>query len=159
MQTTEIQSIIKELLDTLTLEYESVEVKEDSMHEVFLIQTKDSQKLIGNRGENLRAFNYIAKRIAERKLGIERPTFLIDVNGYQEMRNDEIRKTAEILIGRVRSFKTEQEMNDLNSYERMLVHSMVSDDPEIETESFGTGKTKRLVIRYKEPSPDITDTL
>jgi len=154
MNTEQIKVIIIECLEKLTLEFESVALEEDDIHPVFVIQTTDSKKLIGNRGENLRAFNYIVKRIVERRLTIERPSFLIDVNGYQQQRNNEIRKTAGILIERVRTFKTSTEMEPMNAYERMIVHSLVADDPEIETESFGEGRVKRLVIRYKEVPVD-----
>ena len=150
MDTRAVQTIIQELLEKLTLEVESVTVSEDAIHPVFSIKTEDAKKLIGNRGENLRAFNYIIKRIVEKKLDIEHPWFLVDVNGYQQDRNDEVRKKAKILIERVRNFKTTAQMDDLNAYERMLVHSMVAEDPEIETESLGEGRIKPLVIKYKE---------
>ena len=156
MDTQAIKTLIQECLDKLTLEYESVSVEADDLHTLFVIQTPDSKKLIGNRGENLRAFNYIVKRIVEKKFEIERPNFLIDVNVYQQQRNDEIRKKATMLIERVRSFKSSSEMDDMNAYERMIVHSMVADDPEIETESIGEGRVKKLIIRYTENTSDGT---
>ena len=154
MNNEQIQQIIIECLEKLTLDFESVSLEEDAIHPIFVVQTEDSKKLIGNRGENLRSFNYIVKRIVEKRLSLERPSFLIDVNGYQQHRNDEIRKTAGILIERVRTFKTSTEMEPMNAYERMIVHSLVADDPEIETESYGEGRVKRLVIRYKEAPAD-----
>lgn len=149
-----MQSIIKECLEKLTLEVEEVNYIADATHPIFSVKTPDAKKLIGVHGDNLRAFNFIVKRIVERRLNLENPSFLIDVNHYQQDRNEEIRKKAKMLIERVRTFKSSIEMDPLNAYERMLVHSMVADDPEITTESEGTGPVKRITIRYQAPAAD-----
>ena len=150
MDSQAIKNIITEFLDKLTLEYSDVTIEDDEIHPVFVVHSSDSSKMIGMKGENLRAVNYIVKRIVEKKLGYDHPSFLVDVNGYQQKRNEEIRTKAKMLIERVRNFKTSVEMEPMNAYERMLVHSLVTDDPEIETESIGEGKVKTLVIKYKE---------
>ena len=154
MDTQKILTIIQECLEKLTIDDATVEVSEGGLHPVFNIKTEDSKKLIGNHGDNLRALNYIVKRIVEKRLALERPNFLLDVNGYQESHNDEIRKKAQMLIERARTFKTSAEMEPMNAYERMIVHSMAAETTDIETESLGEGRTKRLVIRYKEPQQD-----
>lgn len=155
MDTNQLQALITECLEKLTLEVGEISYIADATHPIFSINTPDAKKLIGIHGDNLRAFNFIVKRIAERRLGLENPNFLIDVNHYQQDRNEEIRRKAKMLIERVRTFKSSVEMDPLNAYERMLVHSMVADDPEIETASDGVGPLKRITIRFVEqPASD-----
>ena len=150
METQKIQDIIRTLLGTLTVEVEDISYIADALHPIFSVKTPDAKKLIGTKGENLRALNYLVKRLAEKQLGMERPTFLVDVNHYQQQRNEEVRRKAKILIERARAFKTSAEFGPLNAYERMVVHSMVADDPQITTESIGEGRVKTIVIRYVE---------
>ena len=51
---------------------------------------------------------------------------------------------------RARFFKKDIEMSPMTAYERMIVHSSFSDFPDIETESFGGGRDRFVVIKYKE---------
>lgn len=156
IDTTKVRDIIQEFLEKLTLDVEDVNYVADALHPIFSIKTQDAKKLIGVHGDNLRSLNFIVKRIVERRLGVEHPSFLIDVNHYQQDRNEEIRRKAKVLIERVRSFKTTAELEPLNAYERMLVHTMVADDPEIETESIGEGRVKTVRISYTEVASDET---
>ena len=36
----------------------------------------------------------------------------------------------------------------MSSYERMIVHSTFSDDPEVTTESEGEGKFRRVILKH-----------
>ena len=44
-------------------------------------------------------------------------------------------------------------MHPMNAYERLIVHSAFTDDPDIETESHGEGKFRRVVLKYKTGAP------
>jgi predicted RNA-binding protein Jag len=150
MDTERTRQLIEQFLEKLSIEVESVHYIADATHPIFSVRTKDAKKLIGSQGESLRALNFLLKRIVEKRENIPHPSFLVDVNNYQQERNEELRNKAKIMIERVRSFRTSVELDPMNAYERMLVHSMVADDPEIETESAGTGPLKRITIRYKQ---------
>ncbi len=150
MDTQAVQQLIEDILTKLSIEDAEVHYIADATHPIFSVTTKDAKKLIGTQGETLRALNYVVKRLVEKRQQLDHVSFLIDVNRYQQERNEELRRKAKMLIERVRSFKTSVEMEPLNAYERMLVHSMVADDPEIETESHGTGPVKKITIRHAE---------
>lgn len=150
MNTASVQKLIEEFLKKLSIEDAEVHYIADATHPIFSVTTGEAKKLIGTQGETLRALNYLIKRIVEKREHIEHVSFLVDINNYQQERNDELRKKAKMLIERVRSFKTSVELEPMNAYERMLVHSMVADDPEIETESDGTGPLKKITIRYRQ---------
>ena len=143
----EITNEIKNFLDRLNIVSDSIDIKEHKLHPIFSIQTKDSALLIGNRGETLHALNYIIKKIVEQKISKDE-RFLIDINGYQERRLRELERQAELLADRARAFKREVELDPMSAYERMVVHSLFTNDPLIDTSSVGEGRFRRIVLQY-----------
>ena len=150
MDDTTIKDLIQELTTRLSVVVEDVENTTVGTHHVFNIKTQDSKRLIGPQGDHLRAFNYILRRIAERKHNETNHHFMVDVNGYQLHRIHDLEQKAKLLADRVRTFHSSAEMTPMTAYERMIIHSIFSDDPEISTESDGTGKMRHVVLRYKE---------
>jgi len=145
-----IEKIIEDILNKLTISFDDIETIDRGESFVFMIRTQDARSIIGSMGANLSAFNHVVKRVVDQKNNTdERVRFIIDVNNYQEHKNEEIKNKAKILASRVKSFKTSLEMDSMSSYERMLVHSALSDDCDIETESTGIGKDRRVVIKFK----------
>ena len=116
---------------------------------MYRIKSKDAAVLIGNDGEHLKALNYLLKRMAEKLSETHDTRFVIDVNGYQRKKVKVIQQQADLLAERARTFRANVEMQPLNAYERMLVHSLFSDVSDIETESTGFGKQRRIVFKYK----------
>jgi len=146
-----IKKLIEDTLNNLTVQFDMVEFVEDDVHPIFMIKTDDSGVLIGNNGENLRALNHVIKKIAYTKTKTDDDTrnqFIVDVNGYNRRRMKEIKDQAAILAERARLFKSSVEMSPMNAYERMIVHSLLSDDNEIQTQSEGEGRFRRVVLKY-----------
>jgi len=137
------------LLRKLSVEFDEIAYKDDGLSPMCSIATKDAGVLIGNNGEHLRALNYILKKIVEKETEGEPVQFLLDVNGYQRKKIQAIKQQAELLAERARVFKTNVEMSPMNAYERMIVHNIFTDDPDIETESTGEGKHRRVVFKCK----------
>lgn len=147
----EVLKIVELFLKKLTIDVEEVEIIDTEVHSIFSVKTADSRILIGNRGENLRSLNHIIKKIVEKELGEEATEFLVDINEYQSRKIKEIREKARMLGERARMFKYNVEMMPMNAYERMIVHSTFTDDPDIETESQGEGRFRRVIIKIKNP--------
>ena len=126
-----------------------VEVDERTGSARYLVSSPDSAILIGEHGARLLALNHVMKRIAEKK-NAEIGAFMIDVNDYQKKRIDEIRAKAHMLAERARYFKSSVEMDPMSSYERMIVHAEFSEEKDIVTESTGSGRDRRVIIRYSE---------
>ena len=99
--------------------------------------------------DNTRLSNSIARRIFETKHGVEAASFLIDVNGYHENQMEAVRANARLLAQRARLFKHDVEMGPMSSYERLVVHELFAEDPEIKTESQGEGKFRHIVLKHK----------
>ena len=145
------KKIIEDTLKFMGVSFQTVEKVEsaDSKHDRFMIRTEESALLIGSKGENLGALNYIIKRIVSKTLPPESEAkFLVDVNEYHERALDSVKAKAKIMSERARSFKSDVELEPMSSYERMLIHSFLDGAPDIKTESRGEGATRRVVIKY-----------
>ncbi len=149
VSTAELQALVREFLDKLGVTVETLEPVTLSAHPMFSIQTSMSRALIGPQGEHLRALNHILRRLAERRFGESDTRFLVDVNGYHLGRIRELEQKAKLLAERVRTFRSSAEMVPMNAYERMVIHALFTDDPEVTTESEGTGKARHIVLRYR----------
>lgn len=150
MDETEIKAYIQEFVEKMGITVESVEIVPVAAHQIFNIRTPDSKQLIGAQGEHLRALNYIFRRSMEKRTGTKDNRAMIDVNGYQHKHISELEQKATLLAERVRTFKSSADMTPMSAYERMIIHSMFSEDKNITTESEGFGATRHVVLRYKE---------
>ncbi len=143
----DLSSFVLKLLELLNIEG-TVELKAGH-RTVVSINSAESDRLIGLNGEHLRALNMIARRLVEAKHGENSGSFLIDVNGYHETAMEKVRQGARMLAQRARLFKHDVELEPMSSYERLVVHELFSEDPEIKTESAGEGKFRHIVLKYK----------
>jgi spoIIIJ-associated protein len=116
---------------------------------VVSVQSPDSKLLIGPHGEHLRSLNTLARRLVEAKHGEEAASFIVDVNGYHEEKLEAVRQNARMLAQRARLFKRDVEMSPMSPYERLVVHELFAEDPEIKTESSGEGRFRHIVLKYK----------
>jgi spoIIIJ-associated protein len=148
MDTSLLKTFVTDLLGLLQVEGDVVEVS-TGHRTVVKVNSPDSQRLIGPQGEHLRALNSIARRLVETKHGEEAASFLIDVNDYHEAQLERVRGEARMLAQRARLFKHDVEMSPMSPYERLVVHELFAEDPEIETQSAGEGKFRHIVLKYK----------
>jgi len=153
-----IQTTISELLSKLCLNFKEIQIIDNSDFEngvKFIIQTDDSGLLIGNEGATINAFNHLLKKIIWRKNDTatqDKINFFVDVNDYQSQNIEKIKQQALEIAKKVDLFKRDIEMDAQNSYERMIVHSVLADFPNVSTESTGEGELRRVVVRAKTPN-------
>jgi spoIIIJ-associated protein len=143
----DLKAFVHELLDKLGIAPESLTVS-DGHRTVVRITTPDGA-LIGPHGEHLSALNTVARRLAEARGGTEASNFLIDINDYHEEQLEGVRAKARMLAQRARLFKHDVELPPQSAYERLVVHELFAEDPEIATQSAGEGKFRHVVLKYK----------
>jgi len=153
MDTNYIKNLIEEILKYVSSDAYLKEVTEINNGEIvkFSVVTEEPYLLLGEDGKNLLALNHIVKKIAEVKFGKNKEAnlnFIVDINDYQERRIQDIKNKAHIMAERARFFKSSVELSPMNPYERMIVHTLFSGALDIETESTGFGRERRVVIKY-----------
>lgn len=137
---------VKEFLNRMNIDAKVEEgVIGDSI--AFLIRTDDAGLLIGEDGANLTALNYLLRKVIEKRTGSTEGHFMIDVNDYQRRKFDELRDRARMGAQRVRYFKKDVVLDPMSPFERRVVHLALQEYPDIQTESVGEGRDRRVVIR------------
>lgn len=137
------------MLEKMSLSGE-VEISEFDENLNFLIKTREAGLLIGENGQNLIALAHLLKKMADvefKKNNLEKIQFFIDVNGYQLKRIEELKNLARTHAQRVRYFKKEIMMDPMNAYERRIIHSVLTEYPDIITESTGEDPERCVVIK------------
>jgi len=144
------REFIKTFVQKLGITVDEVETIDVAAHTMYNVRTPDSKQLIGPQGDHLRSLNYLIRRIMERDDAVADAKFLVDVNGYQHVRIRDLEQKARLLADRVRTFRSSAEMTPMNAYERMIIHALFTDDPEVMTESDGYGKTRHVVLKHRD---------
>ncbi|OJI09229.1 hypothetical protein COT69_01080 [candidate division WWE3 bacterium CG09_land_8_20_14_0_10_39_24] len=139
-----IEKLTKGLLKKMELEG-AVSVS-DSEDQFFVeITGKDLGILIGYHGETLNAFQLILNMSVYRKLG-KWIRILVDVGDYRKERGVALRKIADSAAQKARFLQKNVELNPMTPYERMLIHTAVSEMEGVKSESVGDSRNRRVVI-------------
>jgi len=73
----------------------------------------------------------------------------IEVDDYKKNRTEYLQKLAQDARERAISENEEQVITSLKSWERRIVHLILQDDDEVESESAGSGRERVLIIKPK----------
>lgn len=154
-----MKKIIESLVDMTTFNVDEMSTSYDEgKNQLWCsVKTNEAKYFIGRNGETIMALNHIARRIIDKKSSVgasapldrkEMTSITIDVNNFQKKRIDNVNAMAHMMAERARYFKSNVECEPMSSYERRIVHEFLSDLPDIETESTGEGKDRRVVIKF-----------
>ncbi|MEG1560209.1 MAG: RNA-binding cell elongation regulator Jag/EloR [Clostridia bacterium] len=114
------------------------------------IDSKDSDCIIGHRGETLNALQYLTSLNTNRARSegsYIRVT--IDAQGYREKREETLMKIARIKASDVKRSGKEFRFEPMNPYERRVIHSALQNNAYVTTHSEGMDPNRRVVIAPK----------
>ncbi len=171
MNKTEIQNLIKELIEKTTIPVNKISTDEDKPASFrsngdktawFSVEVSQPHFFWERGGEGLFAINHLIRRIIETKAskGKEKVDeskdtpnkeglgILIDINGFQKKRVENIHAIAHMMAERARYFKSNIEIDPMPAFERRIVHEFLSNATDLKTESQGEGLSRRVVIKY-----------
>ena len=149
MKREQIIEEIKTLFEKMSVPVSDIETETQGEMSVYNIVTPESRMVIGRGGEHLRALNYIVSLMLSRKHDAHvRLNF--DVNNYRKNELDKMRVEVRSVADKVLRSKIDQELQPMSSYERLVVHNLLTDEVQIETHSVGEGKDRRIIIKYSE---------
>lgn len=147
-----IKNFIKEKLVNILREmgYQAeveIQVKQDIP--TYRIYSNNDSLLIGKNGKNLEAFQIVLRQIVNTETGINY-RFFLDVSDYKEKNEHHLEVLARRLAREVATTKIEVKMDSMNSYERRIVHNVLTNNKKVYTESVGEEPNRCVVIKPRE---------
>lgn len=145
------EKIIIDILALLLIPVEAVTYSHnDKRGHVFSIKSADFACLAKEQENLTRDFTQLLKRIFNQGAfgGEEVFKCTIDINDEQSKVDELIKEKALKAAGEARGLKTDVLMEPMSSYERMIVHSTLTDCLDVSTESVGEGRERRIKVKY-----------
>ena len=116
---------------------------------IFNLIAPDISILIGKNGRTIEALQNITNQMISTNLNTYY-RFIIDVNDYKSNRKKRLEKTAKYTAKEVSKTKIEDQLEPMNSYERRIIHNILTNSKDVITESEGEEPNRHVVIKPKE---------
>ncbi|MBR1413686.1 MAG: hypothetical protein IJ574_03350 [Bacilli bacterium] len=144
----ETKTFLKELLTNMGIEtnFETKIREKDLYIKMF---SDNNSILIGKEAKNLKALEHITKAYLKNKYDIY-INVRLDVENYQEKKEKYLIRLAKNIAREVLHTKAEAHLENMNSYQRRIVHNALTDFNHIETISEGEEPNRHVVIKYKK---------
>ena len=146
----EARGVLEKLLELMGVAavIKDIPIPSDEMPVTLSIEGEDSGILIGHRGQNLAALQYVVKLIAAHRLKRWLP-ITIDVGDYKRHRYEVLRGLALRLAEQVKRSRHLITLEPMPSDERRIIHLALADHPAVTTESVDEAGKRKVVISYK----------
>lgn len=150
-----VSEILENILGLLALEG-SFEVVEGTDEVVVTVEPNDPGRLIGFRGETLDALQLLVNQIVSRQSPDEFKRVVVDVAGWRKNKEADLERRAKTWAEEVLESKQSMELEPMPSWQRRIIHMIVSEIEGVESESVGEGKERHLEIRPVTESKKIS---
>ncbi len=141
----EIKAYLKEIIEGLGLQVNFETSKENDTYYITMYSNNNSA-LIGKNGKTLSALETLVKN----KVNIEwnfYPKVVLDVEKYKEKRIANLERMAVKIAKEVRETKVDAALENMNSYERRIIHNKLANYKGVSTESVGTEPERHIIIK------------
>ena len=105
--------------------------------------------LIGKNGRTMQSLQTILRFILKNHIASDL-SVMLDVENYKEKRNRNIEYLAKKVARDVAKTKVETKLDNMNSYERRIVHNILSDNKYVYTVSEGEEPNRHVIIKPRE---------
>lgn len=143
-----VSEILENILGLMALEG-SFEVVEGPEEVMVTIDASDPGRLIGFRGETLDSLQLLVNLILSKQLNEEEAfkRVVIDVGGWRKNKEADLERRARNWADEAKESGEEIELEPMPSWQRRIVHMIVSEVEGVTSESVGEGKERHLVIK------------
>lgn len=148
----EIYDLINEFISTLSKSFNmkikcSIEYINDCYN--VSINAEDNSKLIGKDGKMINSIQLLLHQIINNLTDFNL-RINVDVANYKVNKEKRLEREIKKIAKEVIISKIEAKLDPMNSYDRRLVHTIIAEFEDLETESFGENPNRYVVIRHKE---------
>ena len=140
-----VKSYLEELLTNmgLTVNFET-KLREDTMY--IKVYSNNNPILIGKGGNTLKALENIVKQKVNTEFGI-RALISLDVENYREKQQHRLERLAKTLAKEVVNTNVEVHLEDMNAFDRRIIHNALTNFKGVKTESTGEEPHRHVVIK------------
>jgi len=142
------KEVISEITKLMGIDV-NLEVRRREENITIKIFSDHNAVLIGKNGYTIQALQTIVRQIIYNTVNTK-VSIILDVENYKEKKLKNIEYLAKKTAREVAKTKVEAKLDSMNSYERRIVHSILSDDKYVYTESTGEEPNRFVVIKPKE---------
>lgn len=141
----EIKNYLKEIIENMGLEV-SFELSTKDERTTIKMYSNNNPILIGKNGQTLKALETLAKQKIQNETGIHYKITL-DVSNYKDKIKRNLERLAITTAKEVVKTKIPVALDNMTSYERMIIHNKLTDFKGVKTESEGEEPERHIVIK------------
>ena len=122
-----------------------VTAMETSDTAILSIAGDDSGLLIGRRGQNLDALQYLLNK-AVNKTDTERKMIVVDSEEYRKRREESLLGMAQRIRDKVKKTQKPLSLSHMNAHDRRIIHLALQEDEALITKSRGEGEYRKVIV-------------
>lgn len=138
------RDLLEGLLARMTFECRVTATETDDTV-ILSIAGNDSGLLIGRRGQNLDAIQYLLNKAVNRS-DAERKMILVDSEEYRKRREESLLEMAERIREKVKKTQKPLSLAHMNAHDRRIIHLALQDDEALITKSRGEGEYRKVIV-------------
>ena len=145
----DISNYVKDVLDKIISNLGIKATYEVSIREKQInikMYSDNNPILIGKNGQTLTALTAICKQAVYSKINVY-PYLNLDVENYKDKQVMHLERLAKNIAREVRSTGKEIMMDNMNSYERRIVHNVLTDFKGVTTISEGEEPNRHIIVK------------
>ncbi len=143
----ELKAKLTEMIGALGLEIAISSAKAEGDTAYFNLNGKDSAYLLEHHAEPIKSMALLLQTWLDHAHGAAGRVVKLDAEGELRGKDDELTILARQVCDSLTQVGQERRLEALNPYDRRIVHMVVGERPEFETESLGSGHFKNMIIR------------
>jgi spoIIIJ-associated protein len=145
----EAKAFLNDVLNSMGIRAE-IRIKEEPDVLKIFLTGPSMGVIIGYRGETLDSLQYLVSLVVNKGHDSEYKRVILDTENYRQKREETLKRLAGKIAYKVRKTGKEVKLEPMNPYERRIIHSVLQDDPYVQTHSEGDEPYRRVVVALKK---------
>ena len=148
----EIKNYIKKYIDNFAKSLNktiNVEIRENEVGYNIMLISEENSILIGKDGKTLNSIQLLLHQAINNLTGFN-IRINVDAANYKSNKERRLEREIKRICKEVLNSKIEAKLDPMNSYDRRIVHNVVSNFNELESKSFDEEPNRYVTINYKE---------
>lgn len=141
-----IKEYINEVAKKMNIEIHMEIREEEDIYNVTMVSDKNPI-LIGKDGKNLNSIQFLLRQAISNQTGFNIKVNL-DASNYRAKKIKNFEYQIKNIVREVQKTKVDTKLDPMNSYQRRIIHSLLSDFSNVTTESVGEEPNRCVVIKY-----------